>query len=223
MNRSGRSAGRWVRPAALLLVVSSLGPLAGCSTDATPAGPDGDPFAVEVVDFQPGEGAGFGQDRFPEVVLGPPHGGGERAGSLDVLSLGRGGAIVLRLGRAAVDGPGPDLLVFENPFRFPGGVFVEPGEVSVSDDGEVWATFPCDPSAPEATGCAGVDPVLANVETNDLDPTNPEQAGGDAFDLADVGLETARFVRIVDVGGEPGFGAPSEGFDLDALAVVTRP
>ncbi len=223
MNRPGRTAGRRVRAAALLLVVSSLGPLAGCSADPTSVERDGEPFAVEVVDFQPGEGAGFGLDRFPEVVLGPPRGGGERAGSLDVLSLGRGGAIVLRLGRTAVDGPGPDLLVFENPFRFPGGVFVEPGEVSVSPDGEVWATFPCEPTTVEATGCAGVEPVLANAETSDLDPTDPEQAGGDAFDLADVGLETARFVRIVDVGGETGFGPPSEGFDLDAVAVVTHP
>ncbi len=223
MDGSSRTTGRWDRPTALLLLVSPLRLLAGCATDATPTERAGEPFAVEVVDFQPGEGAGFGQDRFPEVVLGPPRGGGERAGSLDVLSLGRGGAIVLRLGRAAVDGPGPDLLVFENPFRYPGGAFVEPGEVSVSADGEVWRTFPCDPSAPETTDCAGVAPVLANAETNELDPTDPEQAGGDAFDLADVGLEAARFVRIVDVGVGPGFGPPSEGFDLDALAVVTRP
>ena len=47
---------------------------------------------------------------------------------------------------AIVDGPGPDFIVFENPFASAGSstdLFAEPGEVSVSDDGTTWQTFPC--------------------------------------------------------------------------------
>ncbi len=205
------------RPALLLLCVVA----AGCGVE--PSSPKDSPFAVEVIDFQPGEGAGFGQDRFPDVVLGPPRGGGERSGSLDVLSLGRGGAIVLRLGRPIRDIPGPDLIVFENPFRFGGGIFAEPGEVAVSEDGAHWTVFSCDPTPPDFVGCAGVRPVLAHAGENERDPTDPERAGGDPFDMAVIGVASAHFVRIRDVGAGAGFGPPSEGFDLDAVAVVAEP
>lgn len=179
---------------------------------------DDGPFAVEVHSFVPGAGAGFGQERMPDVVLGPPHGGQTASGSTDVLSLGKGGAIVLRLGRPIIDGDGPDLLVFENPFLVGGNqVFAEPGEVAVSADGENFTTFPCAPVDDAPNGCAGFTPVLAG-EVVDVDATNPKTAGGDAFDLADVGVTAASFVRIVDVG--PGGAAPSAGFDLDAAASV---
>lgn len=173
-----------------------------------------DPFADEVVRFEPGEGAGFGQDGYPEVVLGSPEGGGEQ-GSLDVLSLGREGLIVLAFDDIGlVDGEGPDLLVFENPF--PG--WSEPGIVSASEDGETWASWPCDPSAEGYPGCAGVGLVWATSE-NGVDPTDPEAAGGDAFDLAELGLARARFVAIQDA-GLSSYDGVSGGFDLDAIAVV---
>ncbi len=47
-------------------------------------------------------------------------------------------------------------------------------------------------------------------------------AGGDAFDLAELGLSTARFVRIID-SGTSDYTGTSGGFDLDALAVVHWP
>jgi len=174
-----------------------------------------------VVDFAPGEFAGFGQDVLPQVVLGGPRGAGPGQGGLDVLSLGREGTITLAFEDwIAVDGPGPDLLVFENPF--PG--WVEPGRVEVSADGESWVAFPCDGLDADGgyPGCAGVVPVLAHVDENDLDPTDPDAAGGDAFDLADVGLAEARFIRITDDGTAPDFGYAGQagGFDLDAVAVV---
>jgi hypothetical protein len=79
---------------------------------------------------------------------------------------------------------------------------------------------PCDFDGPELTGCAGRSPVFANVDDNDIDPTDPDVAGGDAFDLANVGMTRARFVRIVDSGVDRGFGTDNAGFDLDAVAVV---
>ena len=147
-----------------------------------------------------------------------------------------------------LDGPGVDFTVFENPFMttvlgFVGDPFAEPGRVSVSQDGTTWHVFtacetaPLDP--PLHPGCAGVFPTLSDP----LDPLTPhpsiptetpitdvigvpqatvvvpDGSGGDSFDLEDVGLTWARFVRIEDVG--PALGqSGTVGFDLDAVAAV---
>ena len=50
--------------------------------------------------------------------------------------------------------------------------------------------------------------------------TDPSVAGGDGFDLFDVGLSRARFVRITDTGTNRFYGPPGGGFDLDAVAVI---
>ena len=176
-----------------------------------------DPFADRVVSFTPGACAGFGQDELPGVVLGPPHGAGANAGSLDVLSLGDQGCIVLEFTDVeAVDGDGTDLLVFENPF----GDFYETGIVSVSRDGIDWKTFPCaaEDKADKYPGCAGTHYVYSSPN-NGIDPTDPSVAGGDPYDLRDVGLSSARFVRVCD-SGENTYAGISGGFDLDAVAVV---
>ena len=52
---------------------------------------------------------------------------------------------------------------------------------------------------------------------------DPGGAGGDSYDLAEVGLGWACYVRIVDpdfATGDP-FGATNAGFDLDAVAAVS--
>jgi len=79
-----------------------------------------DCFITNVVSFTPGRNAGFGQDRMPQVVFGPPVGTGDLFGSFDVVSLGDEGEIIVELGRYIVDGPGPDFIVFENPFNIGG-------------------------------------------------------------------------------------------------------
>jgi hypothetical protein len=182
----------------------------------------GNPFADRVVSFTPGANAGFGQNLLPGVVLGAPKGSGAGSGSLDVLSLGRNGVIVLEFTDIAVtDGPGVDLLVFENPFIKPDGKpFAETGVVAVSDDGVTWHEFPCASSnvAQDFPGCAGVRPVYSHPN-NGIPATDPAVAGGDGFDLAAVGLTRARFVRIRDSGAN-GYAGISGGFDLDAVAVV---
>ncbi|QSQ12842.1 cell surface protein [Myxococcus landrumensis] len=194
----------------------------GSEEDASVTVP-ADPYADEVVEFLPGPGAGFGQDRFPSIVLGPPVGAGLDSGSLDVLSLGKSGSITLRFtDLAVVDGPGVDLLVFENPFLISGGpaAFTERARVSVSDDGVQWFTFACAPTdaANNYPGCAGVRPVTANPAAG-ISATDPAVAGGDGFDLATVGLSRARYVRIQDT-GTSGSAGTSAGFDLDGVAVV---
>jgi hypothetical protein len=178
------------------------------------------PYAREVVSLARGPNAGFGQAGYPQIVLGPPMGAGLQAGSLDVLSLGVGGSIVLGFGDYdLVDGPGADLIVFENAF-WPGGdssqAFAEPAEVAVSSDGETWHVFDCNPSG-SRRGCAGVAPVLS-YDALEVYPLDPELTGGDRFDLEDLGLERARYVRITDLSAS-GDGN-NAGFDLDAVGLV---
>jgi hypothetical protein len=208
------------------------------ASSADAAGLRPDRFATGVVSFDPGPCAGFGAASLPQAVEGPPVGGGSDHGSTDVVSLGSGGTIVVSFGaNAIVDGPGPDFIVFENPFWVAGDstdVFAEPGEVSVSDDGVAWQVFPCapaaDPQSPVGTGvgppydgCAGWHVVWSNA-TNGISPVDPAVAGGDAFDLAALGVTHARFVRIVDKTHEacPDAGARpnDDGFDLDAVSIV---
>ena len=178
------------------------------------------PFAIAVLDHGFGSGQDVGQGQFPELVPGPPHGAGKTSGSTDqVVSLGDGGFVELSFGDyAIVNGPGPDFLVFENAF-FAGGDPEQPwtefGQVSVSQDGSTWTSFPCETEEYPYETCAGWHPVLANSETNELDATDPEQAGGDPFDLAQLDLPWVRYVRIDDLVDEKELT-----FDLDAVAVV---
>jgi hypothetical protein len=186
-----------------------------------------DPFADAVVSFTPGPGAGFGADKLPGIVLGPPRGGGELQGSLDVVSLGNGGVIVLQFYLPVIcDGPGPDLTVFENAFHsgsLSGPIFAEYGIVAVSQDGEHFVEFPYDPVT--HVGLAGQTPVLSNPD-NGISPLDPSVSGGDSFDLADVGLTWAAYVRVTDAGDaipDPGNllpGGNQAGFDLDAMAAL---
>jgi hypothetical protein len=171
-----------------------------------------DRFITKVVSFTPGDCAGFGQASMPGIVMGPPIGGGASQGSTDVVSLGGGGTIVVSFEpNAIVDGPGVDLLVFENPFDIGG------------DDGVTWATFPCTATLYPYGACAGWHPVYSNPD-NGISPVDPAVAGGDPFDLADVGVKRARYVRVVDKTHEncPAQGPrpTTNGFDLDAMGIV---
>lgn len=212
---------------------------------------DGDAYADAVDGYTLGSSGGFNVGLLPDVVLGAPAGSGLFGGSLDTFSLGIDGEIVLEFtDNAIVDGPGVDFTVFENAFLREGafqiidGLFSEAGTVSVSQDGVSWWVFPCASTvddSPFYPGCAGVYPVLANGETDTLHPSMPTEtppvedfigqikpnivvpdgSGGDSFDLADVGLGWARYVRIQAADHVVGpFGPDNAGFDLDAIAAV---
>lgn len=182
------------------------------------------PYAASVESFSPGEGAGYGEEELPGVALGPPGPAGTTQPSLDVVSLGVEGEIVVGFGdRRIVDGEGADFVVFENAF-YPGGeeeqVYQELGEVSVSLDGENWVTFDCDVEAESPgpwPGCAGWRPTR-EYDAEEVVPLEPEETGGDSFDLAEVGLEEARFVRVRGLSTRGA--APKTGFDFDAVGVV---
>lgn len=182
-----------------------------------------DRFITRVVSFTPGACAGFGASKMPDIVFGPPVGAGATRGGLDVVSLGTGGELVVSFEpNAIVDGDGPDFMVFENAF-FAGGdpkfPHADIAEISVSDDGASWKTYACTATRHPYGSCAGWHPVFSAPD-NDISPFDAEKAGGEAFDLAAVGLSRARFVKIRDRGGAACTGADNNGFDLDAISIV---
>lgn len=164
-------------------------------------------YGASVVAFNPGAGAGFNAAR-TEVVLGRPEGAGANAGSLHVLSLGHGGSVVVKLGRAVTRG----LVVFENAFGRPGGRSrsTDPATVEVSSDGHMWWKL---------QGQAGFSPVFLN-SNNRVSPRS-KAAGGDRFAFADAGIPDGtpiQYARIVDATtATPLPGATTAGFDLDAV------
>ena len=191
-----------------------------------------------VVEAPGASGTGFGD---PQRAVNGVHGGGLRAQSLDVYSVPPDSYLVVSWdGRRLIDGPGADLVVFENPFDYgdTGDRFMDPAVVEVSTDGEVWTAFPFrylaerpeeySPRPADWSGFAGVTPVLYD---DDLGPPDPfgEGAGGDRFDLADLpdGLHDAgvRFVRLSAASGwtNPDIGeaypraAVSDGIDIDGV------
>ncbi|MFQ5719889.1 MAG: hypothetical protein ACE5IK_10120 [Acidobacteriota bacterium] len=148
------------------------------------------------------------------------------------------------------DRPGPDFIIFENGFFVGApptttagfAVFVEPATVEVSADGVQWAVFPFDAAAVadsaggvadwnlflRLTGLAGVTPTFSGNWTvpnapDIWDPNRPggvSGAGGDAFDLATVGISAARFIRLTDAAVSSTTAGSSAGFDLDAVVVL---
>ena len=63
-------------------------------------------------------------------------------------------------------------------------------ELAGRPDGLEWATFDCDPTGPVGegwAGCAGWHPTLV-YDAAALVPIDAELAGGDAFDLAALGV-----------------------------------
>ena len=220
-------------------------------------------FATAVVEVEISKGGGLNYKKLPDVVLGPPeplegNTTGTTGGSIGgVVSLGIGGSIILDMGECEiVDGTGKDFIVFENAFfitndKTPASslpqkaindpasvnVFAEPGTVSVSEDGTLFHSFPCDPNIPITTalgtisfynglqsGCAGITPTLDKGDI--FIPGLENGSGGDAFDLSDIGINRARYVKITSAGtykkpadpDNPGNG--SGGFDLDAIIVI---
>ena len=179
----------------------------------------GDPWADSVVAFSPGPGAGFGEPYFPGNVLGPPDSmatsTSPSSSPRELLSLGTGGSIILEfIDNIIVDKEGPDFTVFENPFYIGGDTtksYAETGIVAVSQDGIDFIEFPYDPKT--FAGLAGVTPTNGAA-----DPTDPTVSGGDSFDLAEVGLPSARFVRVTDADSLVQDSGPS--FDLDAIVAI---
>lgn len=105
-------------------------------------------------------------------------------------SLGVGGSIDLQLGVPILDGPGPDLAIWEGVCFSSGGAPRETADVFVSFNGVDW----------KPVGAIGPD------------------TASQLIDIAGKGLSGARYVRIFDTGRTVDSAAP--GFDLDAITVI---
>lgn len=196
-------------------------------------------WADVVVDAPATDALPFGD---PALAVNGARGAGALAGGSDVFSLDADGdgahLTVSWSGRRLVDGPGVDLVVFENAFDVAPGVrFMDPAVVEVSADGQAFVAFPvaygaADPAAWSADpthweGFAGRSPVLLHVESNAVDPFDAALAGGDGFDLADLPVTLADVVavRITSATAvvDPATGAPyphdpvANGADVDAV------
>ena len=181
-------------------------------------------WPVAVYDHVFGTSQTFGQSSqyFPYNVLGEICTSATPtspcADPCQVVSLGKGGYVVLTFDPPIADGPGADFIVFENAFYYGSGqVFDEWMIVKVSQDGQVWYTFPYDSVTGQGlagrtpTGCQGCPTGTTNWQ-------NPTEAGGDAFDLSDVGLPWARYVRVEDA---THFQTPDRlSADLDGIVAI---
>ncbi len=190
-------------------------------------------------------------------IKGGPHGCGVDCGSLHTLTLGNSGHVTVGFDIVIVNEPGYDFIVFENPFSVNGNtdeVFAELVYVEVSSDNVSFARFPSisTTAAPvgnkgininNVTNLGGVHPVLAHVLENDLDPFNPDEAGGDPFDLDDllndslvqnglVNLDNINYIKLIDIPGDgscfDSLGNPIydptepniDGADIDAISII---
>ncbi|ROL58304.1 hypothetical protein D9V84_00810 [Bacteroidetes/Chlorobi group bacterium Naka2016] len=179
-----------------------------------------------VLYFKPGKGQNLGQDPvyFPKNIFTLPDTNASESipssSPKDVCSIGLGGEIVVGFKNYfLLDGDGPDFTIFENAFINPitKKVFAEPAVVSVSEDGVNFVEFPWDYNTLE--GCAGTKPT--NGKANPFDPT---VSGGNSFDLATIGLNRVRWIKIKDIcdtilqnPNHPFYDALISGFDLDCV------
>lgn len=188
-------------------------------------------WAVAVVSYEAGEGV---DEEWTDIdnAVGPAAGS-----SMEILCLGRGGAVTLSFDPAISNQSGPDLAVFENSFQ---DTFLELAFVEVSTDGVVFERFDSESLTPDPVGPFGsMDPTLIHGLAGIF-----MQGLGTPFDLSAlanhpqvlsgaVSLDAIHFVRIVDVVGDgdtldssgnpiydPYPTAGSAGFDLDGVAVL---
>jgi len=181
---------------------------------------DSDPWADEVTEFTQGTTcSGLGQNFFPENILGKP---GQAFCPQSVspifnpeefLSLGNEGEIIVKFtNNHIINNSGPDFTIFGNAnySKTDSSIEAKAGIVSVSQDGTTWYDFAY--NAASLTGFCGLTPTADWTS-----PLNPDISGGDSFDLSDVGLSWASFVKIKDCGQI----AQDDGtFAIDAVAAV---
>jgi hypothetical protein len=153
-------------------------------------------LADTVVDAPGATGTGVGD---PMRAVNGVRGGGTSAGGMDVFSrgyqVGQNDYITLAWSNGRLlNGPGADLVVFENPFLITGGgSFMDLMIVEVSIDGIEFRALAHEYTAADPTmyrddpalwsGFAGRTPVLLHAEMNPVDPFDAVAAGGDQLDL----------------------------------------
>ena len=182
-------------------------------------------WASGVADYQPGLGADpldpLVQTPFddPANALGPAEGN-----SLDIVSLGAGGYIDLTFSGSISNGPGWDIVVFENGFS---DTFLELGRVQVSTNGIDFYEFPglVDPGLAPTGAFGAIDTtdiantislVSPSVTINTGIVSKYIQGFGTPLDLEwfvatdlanypNLDVDDINFVRVIDIVGDGTF------------------
>ena len=179
---------------ALILTLAACTPSAGSTPSNQPVESMPPLHAQRVIAYEPiiAEGttaALWPYFHNPEGVFGAP------GGIFGVVSLGydpnlaesQGGMLTIGFGREDAplcvrDGPGADLIIYENafPYAYEGieGTYNEVLSVEVSEDGQIWHRFP-----PEIQ--PGL-PLIEPARYTNLAGVTPTGEGGDGFDLAEL-------------------------------------
>lgn len=180
-----------------------------------------------VLKFTKGDGQEVGQGPafFPMNIFGiPDPTANDTVPSIDprqICSIGLGGSIIVgNTTHVVVDNPGADFIIYENVFRYTNGKrYIEPASVEVSKNGIDWVLFPYNSTTYQ--GCAGM------IPTTGRNPFDVEVSGGDPFDLADISIDSIRWIRITDITerillnpSSPFYDPTKTGFDLDAICYV---
>jgi len=142
------------------------------------------------------------------------------------LSLGDKGEVILKIqsGGQIFNGRGADFSIFGTLTFELGNIERNPALIQIAQVGVAWNNdeaeykwFPCNVEKlrlSELRGCAGI---------------KSQQSGGDQFDLALIGVNAARFVKIRDAGNNVEVlseedrevvADPTAGFDLDAMVIL---
>ena len=187
------------------------------------------PFSFRVASFQRGpdkngkpiQASSTGEDLKlagpPDYPLGKTIDAGSYISKLVMLG-NRGTLVVEVVGGALMDKEGADFVIFTKPTtQFTGETrFVKkPAFVSVSEEMPTgpWIHFPCE-SGRGFGGCAGTTPSVYSGGYNF------SNVGGDRFDLAEIGVQKVKYIRIDDAdrshSGDPEF----DGIPLDSLALL---
>ncbi|MFW5799941.1 MAG: hypothetical protein ACOCV8_03910 [Spirochaetota bacterium] len=184
-------------------------------------------FADTVEEHSGDEIEGFSGDKAVNGVRGE----GKNAGSLDVFVIGEAEYTILSWsGKKIINGEGNDIKVFENGFYMSGSdaMSLDLGLVEVSKDGVNWKSIPVkyddDVQPNKAEGkknFVGTTPVYINMTDEELIHPATQEAGGDAFDLSDAGIEEGdyiKYIKIIDAGNKyPDGQVESNGVDIDGV------
>ena len=193
--------------AAALLYILNQNSAGSSSSGTCPTGslPDGSYLLDQVVSAPGADTSTTYKD--PSLATNGICGNASGSGSLDVYSLaasGEGATMVLRIAsRIITNGSGIDFVVYENPFSYDSGIFMEPVIVEVSQDNQSYCGFAPDYLASDETvfsstmadwkNFAGIHPVSLKMDGKTIteamifDDTDgdlvPDTGGGDGFDL----------------------------------------
>ena len=185
------------------------------STAVTASDPSIIAWATGYQDYLPGAEADA-IFQTPQKALGQPgnHDGNNAGSTFDIVSLGRGGSIVITFDPPIVDGDDFDFAVFENSFS---NTFLELAKVEVSSDGVNFVQFPAFSTVASPVGSFGVSDA-ADIEQL----AGKYRAGyGTPFDLSQlagnplIDLNNIGYIRLIDVVGD---GSATNDISLEAAA-----